>query len=90
MPTGALAVDKSAEAEFHLGVALPAGPGTYGARLLETGRAEARRGVRKAFAPGWTDESSAAILQSLTAVEHYRLQLWHVAPEPDWTDEQDD
>ncbi|WP_097320816.1 hypothetical protein [Paractinoplanes atraurantiacus] len=89
VPTGALAVDKSADSEFHLGIALPPGPGTYGARLLGTGRAEARRGCDEAFAPGFTHESSVAAVAGLAGIEHYRLQVWHLSSEPDWTEEDD-
>ncbi|MFF5084827.1 hypothetical protein ACFY36_47970 [Actinoplanes sp. NPDC000266] len=85
VPTGTLAVDKSVEEEFLRGVALPPGPGTYGARLLASGREEMRRGHAEAFAPGFTYESSAAVMEGLAGVEHYRLQLWHMNSEPDWT-----
>ncbi|XVV09177.1 hypothetical protein ACQP2X_30565 [Actinoplanes sp. CA-131856] len=85
VPTGTLAVDKSIDEEFLRGVALPPGPGTYGARLLAHGRDDMRRAHAEAFAPGFTYESSAAVMDSMAGVEHYRLQLWHVDANPDWT-----
>ena|SRR5436190_2972423 len=88
-PSGQFALDKSPEESFLRGLDLPPGPGTYRCRLLGTGRARVREGYDLAYANGPGPAASRAV-KALDAQEAYRFQLWHVADQPRWTEDDED
>jgi hypothetical protein len=78
LPGGRFSSIQALEPAVHVGVELPTGAGTYGARI-----AAYNRGVSGGFAP----EDAAPFPGHFEA---YRLQLWKISDEPSWSDDDEE
>ena len=80
IPGGSLAVGEALEERDRLGVDLPDGGGTYGVRVVGTGR----RKVKDLL------ERLGSQSAELREIETYRIQLWQLSTEPRWDDQDDE
>lgn len=88
VPGGMISLPKSVDETLQLGVELPAGPGTYAVRVCGYGRVRARQIWDEATSgdPAEYEE----MVRALAGTERYRLIVWHLSPEPRWTDDDED
>jgi hypothetical protein len=89
MPGGLISVPQSVDDVFQRGVDLPAGPGTYGVRVVGYGRTRARQLREEGVGTGGPADIDA-IVEALAGVERYRICLWQVSSEPHWEDDDED
>ncbi|PWK27736.1 hypothetical protein BC793_15211 [Actinoplanes xinjiangensis] len=75
LPGGRFSSIQALQSAVHVGVQLPTGAGTYGARI-----AAYNRGVSGGFAPQDAGPFPGRF-------EAYRLQLWKISDEPSWPDD---
>jgi hypothetical protein len=89
LPGGQISIPQSLDDRFLRGFDVASGPGTYRIRVCGYGRTDARQIWDHGVEVGGSD-AVPAIREALQGVEHYRIELWLISPEPRWPDDDDD
>jgi hypothetical protein len=86
LPGGQVSIPESIDRDFQIGLPLPAGPGTYGVRVVGHGRRRVRELRDSVVEP----DDIYAVAEAQAGVERYRISLWQISAEPRWPDDDED